>query len=137
MDNWYYERKVAYYETDGMGIVHHSNYIRWLEEARLCAMESLNISYAEMERTGILIPVLTASCEYRVSFRYGDTFRVKLRPVTFNGIKMSLAYEVVDPENVLHATGETSHCFLNKEMRPVSLKKTCPDIYQILKDWAS
>ena len=52
-----YIRKVQYYETDRMGIVHHSNYIRWFEEARIFYMEKMGYSYSEMEKTGIMIPV--------------------------------------------------------------------------------
>ena len=53
-----YTHKVLYYETDQMGIVNHSNYIRWFEEARTDFMEQLGMGYAEMEKEGIVSPVL-------------------------------------------------------------------------------
>ena len=54
-----YSHKVQYYETDQMGIVHHSNYIRWFEEARTDLMEQMGLGYDEMEARGILSPVQT------------------------------------------------------------------------------
>ena len=53
-----FERKANYYETDQMGIVHHSNYIRWFEEARLEMLRAMGLPYKKMEDNGILIPVL-------------------------------------------------------------------------------
>ena len=54
-----YERQVKYYETDKMGVVHHSNYIRWFEEARVEFMRDNDISYRHMEEEGIQIPVVS------------------------------------------------------------------------------
>lgn len=136
MAEYCYERNVNYYETDQMAIVHHSNYIRWMEEARLALMESISLPYDRMEEQGILIPVLSASCEYRVAFRFGDTFQVHLYPIEFNGIKMRIGYRITDPDGTLHATGETSHCFVDRNMRLVRLKKDYPDIYNPLLEWA-
>ena len=69
--DYIYERKVNYYETDRMGIVHHSNYIRYLEEARCVFLETLNIPYAYLESIGINIPVLGVNCDFKhhVTFR--------------------------------------------------------------------
>lgn len=128
-----YERKVAYYETDQMGIVHHSNYIRWLEEARLHYLESLGLNYAQMESDGIVIPVLSAQCTYRKSFTYGDTFKIYLRVIKFNGVKMDFEYEIYsDKDDDLHSTGYTSHCFLTEDMKPMSLKLKHPELYALL-----
>ena len=44
-----YEHHAKYYETDQMGIIHHSNYIKWMEEARMDLMEQIGLSYKEME----------------------------------------------------------------------------------------
>ena len=48
-----YGRKIQYYETDRMGIVHHSNYIRWMEEARIDALAQIGIPYDKIEAAGI------------------------------------------------------------------------------------
>ena len=54
-----YTHNAKYYETDQMGIIHHSNYIRWMEEARIDMMEQIGMSYADMEKAGIISPVLS------------------------------------------------------------------------------
>ena len=59
------EHKVQYYETDGMGIVHHSNYIRWFEEARVDLLEQLGFGYDRIEAAGYSGPVLEVSCQYK------------------------------------------------------------------------
>ena len=71
-----YLHEVQYYETDGMRIVHHSNYIRWFEEARLAALKKDGMDYDRMEEEGIIIPVLSASCEYKMAVHYGETVKI-------------------------------------------------------------
>ncbi len=120
-----YEHKVQYYETDQMGIVHHSNYIRWFEEARTDLMRQMGIGYDEMEGQGIISPVLSVTCEYKSMTHFGET--VLIIPILkyYNGIKMTIEYSVTDKESgELRCVGETSHCFLNREGKPVSLKKS-------------
>ena len=131
-----YTRKVAYYETDQMAIVHHSNYIRWFEEARIDFLSQIGIPYSKMEEEGILIPVLSASCEYKFAMRFGEQFRIRLKLTRFTGVKFYVQYEVTDPETgKVHATGETSHCFVDKNMTPVRMKKEHPDIYERLMEY--
>lgn len=137
MKNFTYERNVNYYETDQMGIVHHSNYIRYMEEARLALLEKLSLSYAGMEEIGLLIPVLSASCTYKIPFRYGEEFIVSVYPIQFNGVKLTLGYKFYGTDEKLHSFGETSHCFVDTAMRPISLKKLHPEIYIELQDWVA
>lgn len=130
-----YIRKVNYYETDQMTIVHHSNYIRWFEEARLDALEQLGISYSEMEQGGFLIPVLDVSCQYIKTVRYGDTVEIRLKLTRFTGLKFDFSYEIYDQKNgELVTTGTSSHCILGSDFRPVRLKREYPEIYKIFKE---
>lgn len=115
-----------------MGIVHHSNYIRWFEEARLNLMEQLGISYKELEDRNILIPVVDVSCKYLVSARYGDT--VSIHPVLtqYSGVKLSFRYEVRNAQTQeLLATGTSAHCFLNDARRPISLKRYDSHLHEV------
>ncbi len=131
-----YERSVNYYETDRMGIVHHSNYIRWMEEARIALLAAIGMPYDKLEEAGVLIPVLSASCEYRKSFQFGDTFQIRVYPLKFNGIKMSLGYQIYNKATgELHSEGETGHCFLGENMKLVRLKKDYPEIYHGFEKW--
>ncbi len=124
-----YSREVFYYETDRMGIVHHSNYIRWLEEARLDFMKQLGLSYSVMEEMGILIPVLGVSLTYKEPFHYGDTFYVYSKPYEYSGVKLKITYELSkETDGKTCALGSSEHCFCTRDMKPMSLKKSYPEL---------
>lgn len=126
-----YTHKVQYYETDAMAIVHHSNYIRWFEEARLDYLEQIGLPYDEIERRQIMIPVLGAACQYRQAVRFGETVWIDTVVTRFNGLKFTVAYKVYDEtRKILHAEGTTEHCFLDAQFRPIRLKKVASDIYE-------
>ena len=75
-----YVRAVHYYATDMMGLTHHSNYIRYMEEARIDFMEQLGFPYRKMEQDGIVSPVTSVSCRYRRSSTFGDTLSISVTP---------------------------------------------------------
>lgn len=134
-----YERKALYYETDQMAIIHHSNYVRWLEEARIDLMEQMGISYRNMEDVGILIPVLAVACEYKHPVRFDETVLIETAITRFNGIKFDASYRIIGKENgQLKLTGSSKHCFVNRNMVPIRLKKDFPEIYdkfqQVIKE---
>ena len=121
--NW--QHKVQYYETDQMQIVHHSNYIRWFEEARTYLMDEIGFSYFQMEDEGIIVPVLSAYAEYKSMVRFGETVEIQAKITEFTGVKLTIHYEVRDIDTKeIRSVGETKHAFLDKETyRPISLKR--------------
>lgn len=124
-----YIHHAKYYETDQMGIIHHSNYIRWMEEARIDAMNQLGISYGGLEKMGIISPVLSVSCQYRNMVHFDDSVMIKVKAVKYTGVKLELEYEFMDVETgTVCTTGTSAHCFLDRNGRPVSLKRECPEI---------
>lgn len=126
-----FERKANYYETDQMGIIHHSNYIRWFEEARVFFMDQMGFGYDEMEKSGVSSPVIEARCAYRSSARFHDEVLVFVRIDQFTGTRLTVSYRVIDAaDKTLRAEGETRHCFLNRQGRPVSLKKENPAAFE-------
>lgn len=131
-----YERRINYYETDKMGVVHHSNYIRFLEEARCYWMEKIGIPFSSLESKGVTIPVLGVNVEYKNHVTYGDTIAIKVIIKEYSGVRMTVNYEVIDKKTgkiVIEA--ETKHCFTNKELRPVSLKKYAPEFEEKFKEY--
>ena len=80
---------VRYSETDQMQFVHHSNYLKYFELARLEWLTSMGVSYAEMEQQGILMPVVSGSLAYKAPLYYGDEFEVivKLKNLPNNTIR--------------------------------------------------
>lgn len=128
-----YKHKVQYYETDQMQIVHHSNYIRWFEEARTDYLEKLGMPYDEMERNEIISPVLGVEAEYLRMVHFGDTVSIHIKVKEYNSIKFTISYEVVDDKtSMVHCKGVTRHCFLNSKGRPISLRKTHPEYHEKL-----
>jgi acyl-CoA thioester hydrolase len=128
-----YIRKTNYYETDNMGIIHHSNYIRYFEEARIDALAKVGLDYNEVEKLGVLIPVLECGCKYIKSATFGMTLAITTTVTDFNGIRMEMQYtaENADTGEVL-AVGSTKHCFLSKDFKPVNLKKGFKELYDKL-----
>ena len=129
-----YLRKVNYYETDKMGITHHSNYIRWMEEARMAFMQSLGYGYALCEQQGYICPVLSVACQYKTTTTFDDTVKISVTVKEYNGVRTKFGYtmtNVFDGKTVF--VGETEHCFLDKNHRPVVPKKTMPALDAIFK----
>ena len=126
-----YERKINYYETDKMGIVHHSNYIRFFEEARCSLLESCSLPYHLMEEKGIMSPVLGVSCKYNQHVTFGDTIEVRAYIKEFTGVKFTVAYEIYNKEtDVLCVIGESNHCFTDCNLKPLNIKKHHNDVYE-------
>lgn len=127
-----YQHKVQYYETDQMKVVHHSNYIRWFEEARIDYMEQLGMPYEEMEEKGIISPVISVEADYLRMVRFGDTVTIRASVKEYNGIKLTIGYDVTDEiTGMVHCKGTTRHCFLNEKGRPVSLKREYPEYHEM------
>ena len=131
-----YIHRTQYYETDQMGIIHHSNYFRWFEEARVDFLEKMGYGYDRLEREGIISPVLKISCEYKGMVRFNDRVEVSLKLLEAGAYRFRVFYEVVDcASGVLRATGESSHCYLNREGQPVSIKKVNRGFYDTLREY--
>lgn len=83
--------KARYYETDKMGIIHHSNYIRWFEEARVDALEQIGLSYDKLENIGIISPVLTVNCQYIHPVHFNDNVEIHLKFTNFTGVRLEVS----------------------------------------------
>ena len=88
MENFVFKRKINYYETDKMGVVHHSNYIRFLEEARCHWLEELEMPFEAFEKQGITIPVLGVNIEYKHHVTFGDTIIIHPYMKEYSGVRM-------------------------------------------------
>jgi len=123
-----YERKINYYETDRMGVVHHSNYIRFLEESRCFWLEKVGMPFGILEENGITIPVLGVNCTYKYHVTFEDTILIYPFVKEYTGVRMTIGYKVEDKKTgKVVLLGETKHCFTNKELKPINLKKYNPE----------
>lgn len=131
-----YRHKTQYYETDQMGIVHHSNYIRWFEEARTDFLEKLGMGYDRMEAEGIISPVLSVSCEYKTMTYFGETVEIAIVLTKYNGIRLELEYTVSNGDTgEVRAVGTSKHCFLDRDGRILSLKRSSPGYHRMLEEY--
>lgn len=131
-----YQHKVQYYETDKMGIVHHSNYIRWMEEARVDFLGQIGWNYKKLEDNGIISPVTAVECKYRVSTFFDDVITIFVWVEEFKGVKLKLRYEM-KREDILVCEGHSEHCFLNAEGKIMNLKREKPAFYETLHNLAA
>lgn len=129
-----YIHRVHYYETDRMGVTHHSNYIRMMEEARVDFMAQLGWPYARMEACGVLSPVTAVSAKYLAPTTFDDLVEVRVSVKRFDGVRLVIGYEMLrrgePPATVL--TGESEHVFLNPQGRFVRLKRDLPEFHALL-----
>ena len=95
-----YERGVYYYETDKMGIMHHSNYIRIFEETRIFFLEQGGLPFPEIEKRGILMPVVSVECSYHNPLRFGDRFTVDLKITKFSGVRLFVPDKTMQEVNI-------------------------------------
>ena len=121
-----YLHKVQYYETDMMGVAHHANYIRWMEEARVDFLSQLGFPYAAMEARGVVSPVVELSCRYRKPCTFGDEISVCLTVESFSGARMAILYDMCDENGAQVCSARSVHAFLDRSGRIVRMKKEMP-----------
>ncbi len=127
-----YIHTVQYYETDKMGITHHSNYIRWMEEARVDFLSQIGWDYARLEEMGIISPVLSVTCDYKKTTTFSEQVFISVYIKEFKGVKLFLAYEMKDKDGNVVCLGTSSHAFLNREGRPIRMKQEYPELFDTL-----
>ena len=131
-----YVHKVQYYETDKMGITHHSNYVRWMEEARIAFLNEIGMQYEKMEAQGIVSPVTAIECKFRATTTFPDEITVQARVAEFKGIVLKFRYEMTNQRGERVFEGRSEHCFLRSDGRIMRLDKEQPEIYALLKSLA-
>ncbi len=126
-----YSHKVQYYETDKMGITHHSNYVRWMEEARIAFLSEHGLDYAKLEQDGIISPVVSVSVNYRRPTQFSDTVEITVREAGFNGVRLTFEY-VMECAGRTVCEAKSEHCFTDGSGRPVRLQRENPEVYAAL-----
>lgn len=132
METIEYTHVVQYYECDPMGVMHHSNYLRVMEESRVEWMDRMGFGYERMEAEGVMSPVTAVSLEYKSPARFRDQLRVVLHVEELGNIRMKIGYEMFVGDR-LALKAVSSHCFLENG-RPVSLERRYPDFYRLLRE---
>lgn len=129
------EIRVRYQETDQMGIAYHGNYYTWFEVGRSSFFRSLGYTYAHLEEEGIILPVISCYCEYKIPAKYDDEVLIRTNIDMLKGVRIKFNYQIIrKSDEVLLAQGYTLHAFVDKSMKPMNYKRTNPYIWKLLSD---
>lgn len=130
-----YQHFVQYYETDKMGVTHHSNYIRFMEEARLDFFKKLGFDYLEFEKMGVISPVIGLNnIRFKRPSTVGDTIDIEVSVKAYNSIVLTMHYVMKNKDTVI-LEGDSDHCFLSKEGKMLPLgEKKFPELDKKLKE---
>ena len=133
------EVTVRYAETDRMGVTHHAVYPIWFEMARTDYIRNAAMSYAEMERQGVMIPVTGISCRYRLPTGYDDTLVITTKITRFSPARVEFSYTAgLKGETDIRCEGTSAHAFVDSQkFRPLNLKKAMPELYARLEEEAA
>jgi acyl-CoA thioester hydrolase len=127
------EIRVAFADTDAMGIVHHANYLRYFEVARVGWLRQNGSSYKEWEKRGLHLPLVESQIRYRKPARFDDVVLIKVIP-EIEGIRLNFKYEMINKETgLLLATGSTQHVCVNIEMKITAMPDDLLNIITALK----
>jgi acyl-CoA thioester hydrolase len=122
--------KVRYNETDQMGIVHHSNYLKFFELARIEWLEKLNIPYEKIEQNNIILPVVRCELRFIKPLFFGDYFFVKVFCTKKPTSTVEFSYEIFNDNNEKTTEGITTLAFLNSLTRkPLRCPEIISDIF--------
>ena len=125
-----YLHEIKYYECDRMGVTHHSNYIRFMEEARIDWMDQLGYGFERMEAEGVVSPVVAISCNYKHPTTFKDLLEIEVKVGEMSELKISFHY-TMRVGGRLACTASSTHCFLDGG-RPVVHKDRFPQLYAVI-----
>ena len=127
-----YIHEVKYYECDRMGITHHSNYIRFMEEARVDWMDQLGYGFDRMESDGVVSPVVSVECHYKRTTTFKDIIEIEVSVAETTPLKIIFVYTMRSDGKIV-CTATSTHCFLENG-RPVSLENRFPELFERIKN---
>ena len=116
---------VRYYETDQMGIVHHSNYIRYFECGRIAMLDQVGLPMHKIEEMGIMLPIISVDCRYRYPARLGDRLRIVTYFEELPRVKFTVKTEIYNQNGDLLCNGGVSMGFIDSTTRR---PMRCPEI---------
>ena len=124
-----YIRTAHYHETDQMGVIHHSNYLKWLEEARIYFLDECGLSYRKMEEIGIISPVYEISLQYKYPVKFDETVKIYLELTKYTGVRFEFNYKIINPEGKVSVLAKSTHCLI-KDNKVISVKKELPELHE-------
>lgn len=128
--SWYHHF-VSYGETDTMGVLYYAEYLHLFERARAQYIRERGMSYAEVERRGVILPVRDARCRYRSPVFFDDEIQVRVGISQWKRASMIFEYQLWNKDkSTLHATGMTEHAAVNHDGKPTRIPDWLKELFQ-------
>jgi len=128
------KRRVHFHETDAAGVIHHANFIKWFEEARMDYLRKLKFDYLALLERGLHIIILNYSCDCKSMLRFDDEVEIFVSVKSINNVKLVVEYKVMKGDTIC-VIGETIHCAYDSNKNSViSFKKEIPHFYNLMLD---
>ena len=122
--------EVRYYETDQMGIVHHSNYIRYFECGRMAMLEQVGLPMHKIEEAGIMMPITAVDCKYKTPAKLGDTLRIVTFINEMPKARLTVNTEIYNQHGQLLSEGSVTMGFIDvSTRRPIRCPKMLLDLF--------
>lgn len=109
--------RVEYHHTDQMGIVHHSNYVKFFEAARTEWLRAAGLTYAEMERRGVMMPIVEVSIRYKQPAYYDELIAITVSVDELPQARMIFRYDIKGEDGRAIAHGSTTLGFIDSQTR--------------------
>ena len=123
-----------YAETDQMGVVHHSVYAIWYEQARTEYFNSIGIRYDEIEKSGIITPLIELNCRYKKPAYYNQEVEIKTKLIELTSVSFTLRYDIYNKDGELINIGITKLAWVDaNNFKIINLKKSNFEIYKKLE----
>jgi acyl-CoA thioester hydrolase len=120
MKEFVFQVRVRYAETDQMGVVYHGNYAQYFEMGRVEWLRKLGVSYKWMEESGVMLPVVSLTMNYRKPAKYDDLLSIKTILKSQTGVKIEFDYEIYNENKELLTTGNSILVFVDvKTGKPI------------------
>lgn len=127
----WFTHRVSYGETDTMGVVYYAEYLHIFERARSEYIRTCGMSYAEVEKRGVLLPVREAQCRYRKPAHYDDLLQIHTGISEWSRASLRFVYEVRNEDKtIVLATGMTQHATVNPDGKPVPIPDWLKDLWK-------
>ena len=110
------ELRVRYKETDGMGIVHHSNYVTYYETARTEMLRQFGTTYRDMEREGVMMPVLAVDMKFISPAYYDDLLKIRITIKEMPTARITFYHEIYRDDTLIN-TGSVTLAFMDSKTR--------------------
>ena len=129
------QARVAYADTDAMGVVNHANYLRWFENGRTELLREMGFPYDKLEKHPIWMPIVRANIEYKKSARFDDLLEIVTQFTEVGHASLALTYEIFNKETgELLVTGYTRHGMTDDKLKPISVKKVYPEFHAAITE---